>query len=87
MKHDEIEHIRSFGGFLKDNWDVVTGITITLWYMLVRVKRIVLKDYATTQLVSEKTERIFERIEESERRNTEQHDHIMQTILDHLDRR
>ena len=87
MKHDEIEHFRYFGQFLRDNWELFAGGATALWYAMIRIKRAILRDYATTQQVNETRDEICRKIDEADRRNTEQHDHIMETIIKHLDKR
>ena len=87
MKHDELEHIKYMSTYLEQHWPYVVGVTTTLWYALIRMKKSIFRQYVTLDELHDCKREICSLIEEEGQRNADQHDRIMTTIIEHLDKR
>ena len=87
MRHDEWEHIKYVSAYLEQHWPYVVGISTALWYAVVRIKKNIFRQYVTLDELHDCKREICKQIAEADQRNTDQHDHIMTTIIQHLDKR
>lgn len=72
--------------FLSEHWHVFTGVILALWWGIVRIKRAILRSYVTSeQMVSCKNE-IIDRLEVADKRNSDQHDKILDIIVRHIEK-
>ena len=81
-------HATHFGRMIKENWYWVSGGAGALWYAAIRIKRLIFSDYATNQYVNTAMKQcrddICGKIEEMDKRNTEQHTEIYTQIIEIL---
>ena len=87
MKHDELEHFKYFAISLEHHWAYIVGVVTALWYAAVRMKKSIFREYVTLDELHDCKRDICKQIADADQRNTDQHDHIMTTIIQHLDKR
>lgn len=72
--------------FVSDHWHVITGVALALWWGLVRIKRAIFRSYVTSEQMVHCKNEIIDRLEAADKRNSDQHDKILDLIVRHIEK-
>jgi hypothetical protein len=72
--------------WVKEYWHIVTGVVLATWWLAVRIKRNLFKEYATIDMMYQCKNAILDEIKSTARENKDTHEELKNLLIAHIDK-
>ena len=86
FKEVVMDNLASHMNWIAKYWHIITGISLATWWMLVRIKRTILRNYVTVEEMESCRDVILDKIEQEAGKNREDHNELTKLLITHIDK-